>query len=250
MKTRKGFTLIELLVVISIIVILMAILMPALQSVKERGQRIVCENNLKQLTMGWMMYSEDNNQKICEAGPDTWAGGNTLIEDLEVGLLWTYVKNADSYKCPRSLREEILTYSIFDSMNGATAALTPEEQNDRSLYILTMMDIKRPTERAVFIDEGYATPNSYTVFYSQEAWWDEPPVRHGDGCTLSFADGHADYRKWVGPDTIELGRKREMGEYAQVNQDIGYRPETEEGKEDLHWLQRSAWGKLGYDPNP
>ena len=49
MAGKKGFTLIELLVVIAIIALLLSILMPALNSVKERGKRVVCLNNLRQL---------------------------------------------------------------------------------------------------------------------------------------------------------------------------------------------------------
>ena len=58
MRKRTGFTLIELLVVIAIIAILMAILMPALHRVREQGRRIVCESNLKTLTMSWIMYAD------------------------------------------------------------------------------------------------------------------------------------------------------------------------------------------------
>ncbi|MHC4355756.1 MAG: type II secretion system protein, partial [Planctomycetota bacterium] len=64
MRKSKGFTLIELLVVIAIIAILMAILMPALNRVREQGKRIVCESNLKNLMLGWLMYADDNDDKI------------------------------------------------------------------------------------------------------------------------------------------------------------------------------------------
>ena len=59
MKTgKKGFTLIELLVVVAIIALLLSILMPALNSVKERGKRVVCMNNLKQLGMANYIYAQ------------------------------------------------------------------------------------------------------------------------------------------------------------------------------------------------
>ena len=59
MSTRKrGFTLIELLVVIAIIALLLSILVPALSQVKERGRRIACRSNLKQLGMAYTMYAQ------------------------------------------------------------------------------------------------------------------------------------------------------------------------------------------------
>ncbi len=57
MRRLKGFTLIELLVVIAIIAILMAILMPALNRVREQGKRAACLSNVKQLTLAWLMYA-------------------------------------------------------------------------------------------------------------------------------------------------------------------------------------------------
>ena len=64
MRKSRGFTLIELLVVIAIIAILMAILMPALNRVREQGKRAVCLNNLKQLALSWILYADDNEDKI------------------------------------------------------------------------------------------------------------------------------------------------------------------------------------------
>ena len=61
---HSRFTLIELLVVIAIIAILAAILMPALSSARERGRSAGCINNLKQMSVFWNMYAQDNNDNI------------------------------------------------------------------------------------------------------------------------------------------------------------------------------------------
>jgi prepilin-type N-terminal cleavage/methylation domain-containing protein len=62
-KERKAFTLIELLVVIAIIALLLAIIMPSLQKVKELASGVVCMSNQKQLALGWTMYASANLDK-------------------------------------------------------------------------------------------------------------------------------------------------------------------------------------------
>ncbi len=76
----EGFTLIELLVVIAIIALLMAILLPALNKARRQGKRITCLSGLKQLSIAWMAYAEDNDGKIVNGGQAGAAPGQQVFD--------------------------------------------------------------------------------------------------------------------------------------------------------------------------
>ena len=249
MRPRRAFTLIELLVVIAVIAVLMAILMPALSRAREQGKRTVCMNNLKQLAFAWGFYADDNGERIVNAITVPGTAGHTAdepcwlyfynetleklrIEGVQKGALYPYVNQIKPYKCPTGIRGEVNTYAIVDSMNGAEFPGCPSS----SWYITKRTQIKRPGDRAVFVDEGKTSTQSWTIYHDREQWWDSPPVRHGAGTNWGFADGHVEYWKWQDNRTLKLAR-----------QEPGIGPE-QSGNPDIPRVQLAAWGKLAYTP--
>ena len=75
---QEGFTLIELLVVISIIALLLAILMPALQRIKSQAKAVACQSNLRQWGLCFKMYTDDNNGRFSNVTRVKWNWYRTL----------------------------------------------------------------------------------------------------------------------------------------------------------------------------
>jgi len=114
-----------------------------------------------------------------------------------------------------------------------------------TLWIRNTAEIDAPpaSERMVFVDEGAVTPDSFGVHYIHNAWWDDPPVRHNDGATVSWADGHASHITWQAAETIAFGQS-----HPDYYGGGGFMPQTAEGIEDLESFKRAVWGRLHNEP--
>ncbi|MCW3058810.1 MAG: prepilin-type N-terminal cleavage/methylation domain [Capsulimonas sp.] len=89
----NGFTLIELLVVIAIIAILAAILFPVFAKAREKARQISCASNLRQIGIGMLQYTQDNDENY----PTGSAG---VLGEGWAGTVYPYVKSTGVFKCP------------------------------------------------------------------------------------------------------------------------------------------------------
>lgn len=114
MRRSRGFTLIELLVVISIIALLMAILMPAMQRVRKQTMTISCRSNLRQLSLVVLAYTNDNNGRF-------WRGWEGLAN---VELRWFKILEA-AYENPKLRLCPMASKPLWDSANPQGTARNP-----------------------------------------------------------------------------------------------------------------------------
>ncbi len=184
MRRAKGFTLIELLVVIAIIAILAAILFPVFARAREKAQRTACLSNIKQITLGTMMYAQDYDSRlpigafwyVAQGGRRYW------VRDA----LEPYLKNKQVIKCPK-YPEFQWSYGVNHEFGYWT-----DRTHCHAEYSFPLDRITEPASTYLLGEANSAvTGNPEVVLRIQSS---KKYDRHSGGVNMSFCDGHA---KWL-----------------------------------------------------
>ena len=134
-RKKKAFTLIELLVVIAIIALLLAILMPALQKVKDQARAVVCSSNLKQWNILVGFFLANNNGEFPDADYDD---DNMNDEDGQwwIQPLTEYNEDPDILICTKAKQkqpeETLLGFYTYHPRNNAECWGSKDRRNART----------------------------------------------------------------------------------------------------------------------
>jgi len=198
MRIRTAFTLVELLVVIAIIGVLIALLLPAVQSARAASRRTACANNVRQMGLATLMFVNSHGGRF----PGTVHDGELKSW---VYTLAPYMESVDSIRiCPDDLKgaERLAAKSTSYILNGYLAIPTADsilKHSRLNATSKTIMAFEGSDNRNLDFNNEHAHP---FLWFSSLAMYDgtvlqeiEKEVqidRHQSGAHYLYADGHVD----------------------------------------------------------
>ena len=265
---RHAFTLLELLAIITMLALLSSVLVTGLARTKPYSKSTQCVNGLRQLTLAWRQYSEDNRDVLltCEslAGRVRWVSGNLDFSSasgnwdpsiyINTSPLFPYCAgNVAIFRCPADASMVVsngikvlrVRSRSMSQVFGVGAWLDKNFNSTQRIWrtYSSFSSIMQPTHTFVFLDEhpdslndgafaSACTGNQPADPPSSSTIIDFPANYHNQGAGLSLADGHADIHRWTG---TKVGRApiTYTGQIA-LNVSAG------DSWVDMHWLAQNT----------
>lgn len=156
---RHGFTLVELLVVVSIIALLIAMLLPALNKARATAQSVVCLSSLRQMVVGEMMYAQDHQGRLtpCDYRDYAWNKPSPSWAGVLAGMnyLNAPIFTVTSYTAYVDSGQPLTRNSVFRCPSGLTDAFTTGSPTSR-----TDPDGARPYPSGIIYGDGAKRPSN------------------------------------------------------------------------------------------
>lgn len=212
MKINKAFTLIELLVVIAIIAILAAILFPVFAQAKVAAKKTVSTSNVKQQTLGIIMYTNDYDDVLCQAEYGDDGNGGPLIQWY--AMIYPYTKSGGTehtrgvdqsfgrdgiFKSPMYPKNELngaafeqsggQSYGVNDGLFAKNYFDGGSSNPPNSSFVTTQVDA--PADKIMILEKGanYSDTYSYPWFIGWQALWQSPSLGTAGDLSTMFQDG-------------------------------------------------------------
>jgi len=209
-STFRAFTLIEILVVVAIIALLAAIMFPVFARARESARKSSCLSNLKQISLGWMMYTQDYDEMAVPAyyyagdfsseySENAWdftlgwsaSDMNQPVSEAG-GLLDPYIKSGQINNCPSFTGDSVGRPSTGYAYNASYIG------SDGTHPSANLAQIEKPAETILFADGGAWSSYSNSIIGQNylRSYNNDPysagtaAFRHNDASNVAYADGH------------------------------------------------------------
>jgi len=204
---KKAFTLIELLVVIAIIAILASMIFPSFARARENARRSSCQNNMKQLGLAFMQYTQDYDERLplvtagnSQAGVVAgWTYYSSFLQtagafDPSKGSIYPYIKSVHIFVCPSDTKGQSMgqSYSINSCVltSDATSAIGAGKMLAAFDETSKWMLLNEESDTGGTADATTGSTNDGYFYQQQE---DNISTRHLEGSNLLFMDGHVKF---------------------------------------------------------
>ncbi len=229
-RGRSGFTLIELLVVIAIIAILAGLLLPVLARAKQKAGQVKCISNLKQLTLGMVMYIGDNLDTFPGTGSRNtygfhnedwiyWRTNTLKYPPVEKSLIALHIGTVSSnlFRCPldRDDRERLRlpdgngpylysytlnSYDLEWNINRGMASIFDGQLGNPRPFLFKLGSVRSPGAKIMLAEEQSShrpeessDPRGASGIVNDGRWvptGDFLSIRHNKKGDVAYADGH------------------------------------------------------------